>query len=273
MTICFLNRPGATIQLNALKALCIGAALFMQANVALADWQYKQDTDPMTDGVHRIASIGSATSLNLNPPYSGQNNALLVVRNHPRQGLGVLLTIDKGQFICDSSLGCDLLARFDNGKPVQLRGARSTGLDRNLIFIKNPQRFVLEASKARRILLQPNIFNNGAPVIEFTTSAPLSWQLPPASKPPQAKQEPSKIASEEKDALCGPHTNLGSTGECGRLYAECFSKSRVYTRPAADRYLTTCRRKGVDAADREAEHVAATTGTQWPAPPPHVSGN
>lgn len=67
------------------------------------------------------------------------------------------------------------------------------------------------------------------------------------------KADAERRKAEEAGALCGPETNLTSSGECGRLYAECYGEGKDFTEPARTTFLTNCRRKGVAYAKEQWE--------------------
>lgn len=67
------------------------------------------------------------------------------------------------------------------------------------------------------------------------------------------KAEAERRKVDEAGALCGPETNLTSSGECGRLYAECYLEAKDLFEPAQSRFLTNCRRKGVAFAKEQWE--------------------
>lgn len=184
---------------NVVAALCAALSL----GLAHADWQYRTFDDPMTDQATKIAQLESNLSLDLDPPYGGRNMANLIVRQHPKRGLDVMFRVDKGQIMCRSyGDGCTLQIRFDAGGTMRFAGIEAADHDPRVVFLRDARRFVAEAVKAKRILLQASFFHNGAPVIEFRSSKPLAWQVAaprPAPKPQPATPElvPSGKSADE----------------------------------------------------------------------------
>jgi hypothetical protein len=159
-----------------IKALTAGN----EARAKLAEegmgWQYVEESDPMTSKTTSSAILRSSSSLNLSAPYSGTNFGGLVVRKHPRYGTDVVFKIDQGQLMCSSISGCPIKVRFDDGDPMNFSGTEAADHNPTVVFINEKQRFIAAASKAKHILVQVNIFHNGAPVIEFYTPNLLTWK-------------------------------------------------------------------------------------------------
>ena len=144
-------------------------------------WDYDERVDPMTSKKTTTASFQSDQSLNLDAPYAGKNFATVFVRQSPRSGLDVILRIDKGQLVCPVS-GCRVLVRFDDQEPRYFSATEPADHSPNVLFLEPASGFVASARKAKRIRIQANIYQHGAPVMEFT-GVPLTWPWPAKSKP------------------------------------------------------------------------------------------
>jgi len=140
-----------------------------------ADWQYRSDTDQMTSKKSSFATLESNSSLDLRFPYGGTNNSYLTVRQHPKYGLDVILRIDKGQILCSDYGGCPIEVRFDDAQPIKFEGTEAGDHSSTTVFLQNKQKFILLAKKAKKILVRVNLYQNGAPVMEFFSSKPLEW--------------------------------------------------------------------------------------------------
>lgn len=159
------------------RVVTVAAAIV--ATGALADWQYHDQTDPMTSKKTSFAMLESNTLLNLDSPYKGVNHGNLMVRRHPKYGQSVIYKIDKGQIMCSSYNGCPVSIRFDDKPAITFSGTEPADNDPTTVFLNNSGRFIEMARKAKRILVQVNIFHNGAPIVEFNTSKPLEWSAAP----------------------------------------------------------------------------------------------
>jgi len=151
------------------------AALLACATVQ-ADWEHLTRTDQMTSKAAYFAGIKSSNSLSLAFPYGGANYGQLTVRKRPSDGTSVTLEVAKGQILCSSYNGCPINVRFDDGPIIKFSGTEPADNSSDTVFLNNERRFIELASKAKRILVQVNIYQNGAPILEFNTSKPLEWK-------------------------------------------------------------------------------------------------
>lgn len=159
-----------------MKKFILALPVFFAACAAHADWSYDESTDKMSGKISKSASMISDNSLSLDFPYSGKNYALLTVRQHPQYGLDVILRIQKGQILCSSYGGCPIQVKFDDAPPIRFSGTGSADHDSKIIFFQGANKFINQASKAKKILVQVNLYQAGAPVLEFSTKDPLKWQ-------------------------------------------------------------------------------------------------
>lgn len=158
---------------SVLRAAAICAGL---NGAALADWQYQHETDKMTGKEARHALAESNNTLSLAFPYSGRNHGNLQVRQHPKYGLDVIVYVDKGQLLCRShDDSCAVMIKFDDAQPIHFSGTPSADHDSKVIFLRDARRFINRAQKAKRILVQVSVFQNGDQILEFHSSNPLQW--------------------------------------------------------------------------------------------------
>lgn len=150
-------------------------ALCLASWPALAQWTYRSVSDPMGGGDSKFAVAKSENSLDLGFPYAGVNHGRLVVRKHPQHGLDVMFGVDKGQLVCRVS-ECGVLIRFDDGKATVFEAATPADHSADLLFLKNPRRFIENAKKAKTIRAQATFFRNGAQVLVFQTPGGLDWK-------------------------------------------------------------------------------------------------
>ena len=143
------------------------------ASSARTQWRYQFESDDMTGKRIDFAIVESTKSLKLGFPYQGENRGRLGVRQSPRHGTDVYLEIDKGQFVCGVS-ECAVLVRFDEQQPVRFTAVRPADHSSTMLFLSPAQRFIASAKKASTIRAQANIFQEGAPILEFNATA-LEW--------------------------------------------------------------------------------------------------
>lgn len=98
------------------------AALIGFSGVAHAEWRHEFIQDKMGRGSDEVATVVSSNTLSLSPPYDGKQNAAFSLRSLRDQGNEFVVTIEKGQIICEQD-GCGILVRVDDEKAFHLTGS------------------------------------------------------------------------------------------------------------------------------------------------------
>lgn len=138
-------------------------------------WSTVTEKDPMTGKTATYSSIGSSNSLTLDFPYRGSNYGQLSVRKHPKYGTDVILQFEKGQSMCRSYEPCRIAVKFDDNKPMTFSGYPPADHGTTSIFLEPEAKFIAQASKAKKILVQFQVFQHGDQIFEFSTASPLKW--------------------------------------------------------------------------------------------------
>ncbi len=133
-------------------------------------WQYAAREDPMTGGTTRHAYVLSSNTVNFSSPYSGEQHGRLSLRIDPRHGRDVIFSIEQGQLLCRSYEDCEVLIRFDEGKPERFSGVGPADNSTETVFIRNYDKFVAKLRKSKTIRISLNIYQQGAPIFEFNVS-------------------------------------------------------------------------------------------------------
>jgi hypothetical protein len=170
--------------------------LLVSVNVqaaAAGSWNYQTETDKMDSSQSKFATIISDNSLNLPFPYQGNNHGQLSIRQRKQDGLNVIVNVQKGQIICTSYNGCQLMIRFDEAQPVKFSAAVPADYSHDTLFIRNEARFVELAKKAKQIRVAVTMYQVGTQVLEFSSAAPLVWELPKQTAQPVAKPQMSSM--------------------------------------------------------------------------------
>lgn len=94
----------------------------------------------------------------------------LLLRNDPKYGKDVIFRIEKGQILCNSYEGCNVLIRFDDEKPVTYSANPPTDNSSEVIFISNYTKFLNNLRNAKVLRISPTIYKEGSPVFEFNVS-------------------------------------------------------------------------------------------------------
>jgi hypothetical protein len=163
------------LQVIGVLVLLVGVVL--RASAGESSWTYVTGGDEMTGKPESRAWLESADGLELGFPYQGHNPGEILVRSHPRYGLGVIFSIRKGQLVCNAFEGCSVLARFDNSPPVRFRASPPADHSSTALFLEPASKFISLAKKAHDIRIQATVYENGAPVLTFHSSQPLRWPV------------------------------------------------------------------------------------------------
>lgn len=130
-------------------------------------WSYFHDRDAMGKSAIYQAQISSTNSVNFAFPYDGAQHARLTLRIHPWYGNDVILSIEKGQFLCSSYDGCSVLVRFDDEKAVKYVAASAADNSTETLFIRNYARFFAGVLKAKRVRIAASVYHQGEPIFDF----------------------------------------------------------------------------------------------------------
>lgn len=127
-------------------------------------WVHDVKEDVMTGEVNRSATILSADSFELDPPYSGEQRFMLTVRNHPRHGVGVVVTILRGQIQCGPGRACNLMVRFDDDSPSRFRFAASSSGSSRAVLAVSADDLLERIASARVMRIEVPIYRS-APIV------------------------------------------------------------------------------------------------------------
>lgn len=137
-------------------------------------WLATSDTEKMSGKKTSRATVTSENSLAFDFPYAGENTGFLTVRQHPKYGLDVIVSIQKGQMLCGYG-GCAINVKFDDGPSTRYGANAPADHSSTSLFLDNAQRFISGAKKAKKILIQFSAYREGEPILEFSTPGSLTW--------------------------------------------------------------------------------------------------
>ncbi len=132
-------------------------------------WHYSESADPMGRGTIKYATIRSLNTTEFDFPYRGAQRATLTLRVHPAHGRDVLLSIERGQFLCRRD-NCSVAVRFGEGKPQNFSATEPADNSTTTIFLRSYDRFLAAAKKSDKIAIEAQFFQHGARVFEFDTA-------------------------------------------------------------------------------------------------------
>lgn len=130
-------------------------------------WSYAELSDEMTGRTARTASIRSENTVDFAFPYGGDQHATLMLRTHPSHGEDVILSIERGQLLCQQIDRCRLRVRFDDGEPQNWTARPPADHSTTHLFLDSHDRFVDRLRRAQVVRLQPEVYQEGSPVFEF----------------------------------------------------------------------------------------------------------
>lgn len=137
-------------------------------------WKYETDTDKMTSKLKFFAIIKSTNQLNFAAPYDGGSTAAITVRNQNKKN-EVILSIDKGQFVCDVNDGCAIKIRFDNDPAITCRGNEPSDYSSTTLFIDPASKIIMHAKKAKKMIVQAEFYQEGLQEMEFNVDG-FKWE-------------------------------------------------------------------------------------------------
>jgi hypothetical protein len=136
-------------------------------------WAYSEAPDEMGRGAIKWAMVNSLNEVEFDFPYKGSQRARLELRKHPKYGRDVILSIERGQFLCGID-GCVISVRFDQGKAQTYSVLEPADNRTTSLFVQNYDRFVTNLRKANKVYIEAQFYQEGHRVFEFDTSG-LKW--------------------------------------------------------------------------------------------------
>lgn len=134
---------------------------------APANWTYDSQKDAMRNQTSYYACTSTTNSMEFSYPYNGGSTANLCLRQSPKSGNDVYLSVSKGQFYCASYDGCTIHAKFDDGPVVALHANEASGGDTSVIFITGYKRFSERLKKAKHLFIEAEFYQDGRRQMEF----------------------------------------------------------------------------------------------------------
>lgn len=133
-------------------------------------WNYQSEEDPMSGKMTTSAMVFSTNKVNFDFPYNGPQFGRLTLRSSPRYGKDVIFQIEKGQLLCSAYDGCTVLVRFDDHPAQKFSALEPNDNSTETLFITGYKNFVTQMTKAKRVRISANVYQEGSPVFEFDVS-------------------------------------------------------------------------------------------------------
>lgn len=149
------------------------AELQRKADLAAAEearsqrWRYSQSDDAMTGKSVKRAYLRSTNQVEFDFPYKGPQRAELALRVHPRFGRDVMLSIDRGQFMCAGD-GCAVMVKFGDQPAKEFYASPAKSGNTTTIFINGFDRFLAGVRKHESVQIEVGIYQEGRHTFQFT---------------------------------------------------------------------------------------------------------
>lgn len=143
-------------------------AVALSAPAFAGNWRYGDSKDEMRGTSQHFAGVSSLNTVKLDFPYEGGTTVDLVISSG--NTLSVFLNLHNGQFDCRGG-ACAVSYKFDDGK-VETPATSSSS--NTAIFMDNPQAFLDELRKAKRLIVEVPIYKAGLPQFKFDVAG-LKW--------------------------------------------------------------------------------------------------
>lgn len=138
-------------------------------------WSYSEDEDDIGRGTIYFAEIESENTVNFGFPYNGEQHAKLIIRKQPKDGLNVLLMLDKAQFHCSFGDTCRINVKFA-GKPVEsFQMIESASSMTNVLFFRYAKNFVDQIQKSDETRIEASFYQEPLHTFIFDTRG-LEWK-------------------------------------------------------------------------------------------------
>ncbi len=164
----------------------------------------------------------SVNEINLSFPYSGSQNGILTIRNHPRFGEDIIFRIEKGQILSLDGISLDdnkyFLVRFDNGEVERWNYSESTSQSSDIIFIGKREEFLKKLLDSEKIYITVNLYQEGQKTFIFDVSLKKSET--------NIEKKSKKLIISKKNAIkhCRNFQNISKDKYFNQTYIECMEQ-------------------------------------------------
>lgn len=138
------------------------------------NWTYSENIDEMTEKTSYFASCTSTNSEQFEFPYTDPCYMSIVVRQSPKYGRDVYITITCGQFNVKFQ-GTPVKFKFDD-KAVETFGFNSADDgSHDVLFSNNPKKLIAKLKNSKTLKIEAEFFQQGSRVFRFNTEG-LVWE-------------------------------------------------------------------------------------------------
>lgn len=134
-------------------------------------WRKTEEEDAM-GRKRQFAVTPSMNTLSFGFPYQGEQHATLMLRRS-QAGSDVMVTIEKGQFLCYAS-DCSVNVRFDDGPPKRVSASGPTDHSTTMLFLSGAGGLIQQMKRSKLLRVEATFYQHGSQVLEFNVSG-LTW--------------------------------------------------------------------------------------------------
>lgn len=142
-------------------------------------WNYDKEPDGISGKPIISAETTSTNSVNFAAPYDGGSVLSIYLRKHPRSGVSAIVSITKGQMVCDVSDGCTVVATFDGGKPRRFHAQEPSDYTSTALFVTPTSSFISALRSSKTATLEVEFYQEGSQQFTFATHD-LHWPVKPS---------------------------------------------------------------------------------------------
>jgi hypothetical protein len=158
--------------------------------VAAGTWRYSVNNDDMSGRPIYSALLTSRNSFELDFPYQDPQHATLQLRQHPKHGTDVIISLERGQILCSFD-GCRHDVRFDENNAVAWTMLEPESNESDHVFVRDARSFISKMRESDLLRVQLKLYDEAPVTLEFDVSQFDNdrWQGR-SSEPSQAAEGP-----------------------------------------------------------------------------------
>lgn len=153
---------------NKLVLACATAFVIQFSSTASAEWTYGQRIDKMRNTSTSYAVVISENKADFAFPYDGGSFASIALRKRPGEAAAVTFSVTKGHFNC--AMGCEISAKFDDGRVERFSGIGTNNGAVDLIFIEPELRFINKLKASKKLIIEAPFYQEARTQFEFLVS-------------------------------------------------------------------------------------------------------
>ena len=130
-------------------------------------WKYYKFEDAGSGRYYSQAIVKSENEVNFDFPYDGSQRASFELRNHPRWGKDLIISLKRGQFLCDAYQNKYVSIRFDGSAVESYRCLQASDGSSNQIAIAGFDALAPRLVSTRKIFISVHVYQEGERTFEF----------------------------------------------------------------------------------------------------------